>query len=353
MPNGDMEKSTRSLLSDILKIAFIFLIAVILVSVSLYILILTSIKGKEIEVPNVIGKSFLEAFEILNENNLRIHKMEVRKYSAGLPENYVVEQRPMPRQKVKAGREISVFLSSGAEVGTVPRMVEKFVPEAESMLKSAGLEIGAVVKIHSDDFPQEGIIIAHTPPPNVTVQRGSNVNLLVSLGPHPVQLTMPDLRGMRLQEISKLLEIKELKLGRVSRKVSSEEADIVLEQIPLPDERIDTGTAVDVVVSSGESSEAVSRGVVLRYKVPRRPKPHPPEDPQDPPPKEDLSDRSVRMVLEHEGKTRTIVNKDFPPDKLLQYFLQIKGQGIAKIYVDDMLAEVMICAWPSTEFVPR
>lgn len=349
---------TRSLLTDILKIAFIFLIAVILISVSLYILIVTTIKGNEIEVPNVIGKSFLEAFDILNKNDLRIRKMEVRKHSPGLPENYVVEQRPMPRQKVKTGREISVILSSGAEEGTVPRVIEKFVPEAESILESAGLKIGSVVKIHSEDFPQEGIIIAHTPPPNVTVQRDSKVNLLVSLGPPPTQLTMPDLRGMKLQEASKLLEIDKLKLGSVTRKASSEEADVVLGHTPQPDQSIDTGAVVDLIVSSGDSSGAVLRGVVLRYKVPRRPKPPPPENPEEGPLPEDLSPRRVRIVLEHEGKTRTIVNKKFPPDKLLEYFLQIRGQGTAKIYVSDdddhdMLAEVMICPWPSTEFVPR
>jgi len=347
-----MEKSTSSLIPDILKIALIFLIAVILVSVSLYILMLTAIKGDEVEVPNVIGKSFLEAFEILSENNLRIRKMDVRKHSEGLPENYVVEQRPMPGDKVKSGRKISIILSRGAEEGTVPRVVEKFVPEAESLIKSAGLEVGNVVRVHSNDFPQEGVIIAHTPPPNATVQRDSKVNLLVSLGPHSVQLIMPDLRGMELQAVSKLLETKQLKLGLVTRKASSDKADVVLDQVPQPNERIGTGAAVDVVVSSGELSEAVLRGVVLRYAVPRRPKPTPTGDPPYAPP-EDLSDRSVRIVLEHEGKTRTIVEKNFPPDKLLEYFLQVKGQGIAKIYVDDMLAEVMICTWPSTEFVPR
>jgi beta-lactam-binding protein with PASTA domain len=331
-----MARAGRSLLSDILKVVFIFLAAVILLLVMSFFLLRIIVRGNEVDAPNVIGKSFVEASKILNERGLLTPRIEGYKYNAELPEDYVVEQRPVPKQKMKAGRAIRVFLSRGAEEVTVPRVIGQSISEAESMLESVGLEIGSVVEVHSDDFPEEGITIAHTPTANATVQRGSKVNLLVSLGAYSIRLMVPDLRGIRLQSALELLESNGLKLGRITREVSPvvEEADIVLEQTPQPNDRIESGAGVDVVVSSlGEIPGTTSRMVVLRYPVPARPV-------RSGQPGQkivyDSSPRHVKIVIEHEGGRRTIVDKTFAPGRLLEYPLRIIGRGIAKIYVDDM-----------------
>jgi len=335
-PHSAMARAKRSLLSDILKVTFIFLAAVILLLGASFLLFRFAVRGSKVDIPNVIGRSFVEASKILSERGLSTPRIEGYKYHPDLPRDYVVEQRPVPNQKMKAGRAIRVFLSRGAEVGMVPRLIGQNVSEAESILKSVGLEVGSVVRVHSDDFPQEGVIIAHTPPANAEVHRGSKVNLLVSLGAHSVQLVTPDLRGMKLQSASDLLESNGLKLGRTTREASPvvEEAGIVLEQTPQPNDRVERGAAVDVVVSlPGEASEGeASRMVVLRYKVPARPEKNSQRDKII----YDLSQRRVKIVIEHEGGRRTIVDKMFTPGRVLEYPLRIVGPGIAKIYVDDM-----------------
>jgi beta-lactam-binding protein with PASTA domain len=323
-----MEKD--SILPDVSKAVFIFLVALILLLLVSFFVARFLVRGKEVEVPNVIGKSFVEAYDILTENNLRIRK-EGYKYSAELPEDYIVEQRPIPNQKVKVDREIRVFLSRGTEDETVPRLIGQTISEAESILKSIGLEAGSIVRVHSDDFPQEGAIIAHTPPGNATIQRGSKVNLLVSLGPHSVESVMPDLVGMKLRNAQETLESMGLKPGRVVRKDSPvvEEAGIVLEQIPQPGEPAERGIAVDLVVSSGGEPKQTPRTVVLPYKVP--PRQVSPEEPRQ----EDLSPRHVKIVVEHGGGTWTPVDTMLTPGNYTAP-LRIIGRGIAKIYVDDM-----------------
>jgi len=323
-----MEKD--SILPDVLKAVFIFLVALILLLGVSFFVARFLVRGKEMEVPNVIGKSFVEAYDILTENNLRVRKAGY-KYSADLPEDYVVEQRPAPNEKVKVDREIKVFLSSGTEEATVPRLIGQNVPEAESILKSIGLEAGSIVRVHSDDFPLEGAIIAHTPPGNTTVQRGSEVDLLVSLGPHSTESVMPDLVGMKLQNAQETLVSMGLKSGRVTRKDSPvvEEAGIVLEQIPQSGEPAERGLAVDLVVSSGGKPKETPRTVVLSYKVP--PRPVSPEDLIQ----EDLSPRHVKIVVEHGGGTWIPVDKMLTPGNYTTP-LRIIGRGIAKVYVDDM-----------------
>ncbi|MBD3181200.1 PASTA domain-containing protein [Candidatus Poribacteria bacterium] len=327
-----MPDEKRSLIPDILKISFIFLVSVIVLALVAFFMARFLIKGNQIEVPNVIGKSFIEAFDILSESGLRTQKMDERKYSAELPENYVVEQRPVPGTKVKKGREITIFLSRGTEEGTIPRLIGQPFSEAENILKSVGLKVGSVARIHSDDYPQRGMIIAHTPTPGVTIQRGSEVNLLVSMGPLSAELTMPDLGGKNLDNAVKELESMGLKTGRITRKVSPaiNQADVVLEQSPLPNDQVAAGIAVDLVVSSaGESQSVSSRIVFLRYEVPART-----VDP-DQPGQEDTSPRYLKIIVEDQNGVRTIEDGMFPPGETKVYPLRISGRGIAKIYVDD------------------
>lgn len=322
-----MGKARSPLLTELIKVMIIFLVAVVLLSVVFFFIMQFFVRGKMVVVPNVIGKSFKESFDIMNEHKLRI-VIEGNKYSAELPADYVVEQRPLPNEKVKVDRVIKVFLSQGTEAGIVPRVTGQSVSEAESILNSMGMETGSIVKVHSDEFPQQGVIIAQTPWPNAKIQRGSKVNLLVSMGPYSVQLTMPDLGGMRLQDATRLIESMGLKPGLITRKASLTvgEPDIVLEQVPQPNDSIENGITVNLAISSWELLEDKPRNVILEYKVPPRPYAGP----------DDSTQRAVKIVLEHKGGTRVIVDQMYSPGSLLKFPLQILGQGVAKIYVDDM-----------------
>jgi serine/threonine-protein kinase len=344
---GQAEKST---LNNILKAAFIFLLALALLIAVTYFALRTIVRGRQVEVPNVVGKSFIEATEILAQKGLRTPQIEGRKYSANLPKDYIIEQRPAPKQKVKVGREIKVFLSLGTEAGKVPRIIGQTITEAESILNSAGLEVGTIAKVHSEDFPDEGTIIAHTPPPNATIQRGSQINILVSLGTYSRGIVVPNLGGMRLQDALEQIEFSGLKKGHISYKVSPtvEEVGIVLEQEPQPDSRVERGAVVDIVVSSVESSETSSTRVAkLTYTVPSK------VDSSEEFIEED--DRHIKIVVEYEGITRTLENDFFSPGETLQHVFQIKGRGVAKIYVDDMEwpFETMLCEIGSNEFVSQ
>lgn len=247
-----MAKSSESKISSILRVMIIFTLAVIFLLIVFFIILQFTIKGEIVEVPDVIGKSFVDATQILNKNDLATPKIEGEKYSGEIPKGYVVDQRPSPGSKVKKGRQIKVFLSKGAEAGIVPRVIGKTITEAQMDLTARGLEIGLIVRIHSDDFPQEGTIIAHTPPPNAAVQKGTKVNLLVSLGPYYRQLTMPDISGMKLENAIEFLKSRGFKLGTVGKQVSDEvyESNIILEQDPQPGTRVRSGAVVNVIISS-------------------------------------------------------------------------------------------------------
>jgi len=351
-----MRSRSGSLLSDILKVAFIFLLAVILLSGVSFFALRAIVRGNEIEVPNIIGRNFVEAARILDENELYV-AIAGEEYSAKLPKDHVLKQDPAPKQKVKPERVIKVFLSRGTELGRIPRLIGHPVSDVEPMLASYGLEIGSVVKVHSDDFPQEEIIIAHTPPPDAIAQWGSKVDLLVSLGPHSVTLSMPDLKGMEQQEaLEKLAEIG-LKQGNITREPPPEgqKANVVLRQFPPPNDRVDRGTIVDIVVSSDKASGEASRTALVSYIVPARPRTKEELENPEEPPKEDLIPRNVRLQLSHADTTQPIiVHKSGPPGARISYvWRRVKGVAVLMIFVDDVFTETMICKPPSTEFVSQ
>jgi len=318
-----MGKGKDTLLSGILKIMIIFFASTIALLLVFFFMMRFIIGGNKIEVPNVIGKSFREAFNILNQKKLRI-TVDGHKYSAELPEDYVVEQRPGPGQKIKADRAVKVFLSRGSETGTVPRVIGQDITESESILRAVGLEMGMVARVHSDDYPQPGTVMAQTPPPNIKIERGSKVNLLVSLGSYATQVSVPDLGGIKLQNAIRMLESVGLRPGNIRRQESAliREPDVVLEQSPQPDDRIEKGSTVNLVVSP-EMTSGETKTVVFRYKVPADPK--------------DITrSRRVKVILEHEGGSRVIADDILSPGTSMEYPLRIMGKGIAKIYIDDM-----------------
>lgn len=349
-----MGKSSGSLLSNILKIVFIFLIALALLAFAAYFALRVFVRGAEVEVPNVIGKTYIDACKMLDEHGLNTVKIEGEQYSTKLPPGYVIKQDPIPKQKVKQERIIKVFLSKGTEQGRVPRLIGYPISDIEPKLASAGLEMGTVVKVHSDNFPQEGIVIAHTPPPDAEVQWGSKIDILVSLGAYSVRLMMPELKDMDFQEAIKLLERSGLEQGNITYEDSQDgkKANIVLGQFPQAGERIEKGDAVDIVVS--KASEDRGRTARLSYTVPKKPM-LPSDDPEMivGPMQEDRDERLVKIELDHEGIQRPveIINKLLLPGKPLSYFLRVKGVAIAKIYVDNILTQTMVCKPLSTEFV--
>ncbi len=72
-----------------------------------------SFRGRTVEVPNVIGKSELDAESELGDVGLGI-KVISRAYNNTVPANAVNDQWPLPGTIVKTGQQVRVSLSLGA-----------------------------------------------------------------------------------------------------------------------------------------------------------------------------------------------------------------------------------------------
>jgi serine/threonine-protein kinase len=130
--------------------------------------------------------------------------------------------------------------------------VGRTVRQAELVLTRIGLTVGEVTDVHDDTVPKDHVI-DQTPKAREKVNRGTKVNLLVSLGSEEVTILMPcNLIGPTVDEAAKALREYELSVGNVTTEPSmAVPAGRIIRQSPDIGEQAKKGEAVDLVISSG------------------------------------------------------------------------------------------------------
>ncbi len=141
---------------------------------------------------------------------------------------------------------------------TVPGVTAMELSEAEESLENAGLTVGDVSEEYDAEVA-EGMVISQDPEAEASVEEGSSVDLVVSLGPEVEEVTVPDVTGMEQAEAGEALEEAGLTLGDVSEEYSEDVAEgEVISQDPAADETVEEGSSVDLVVSLGPEVEEVT-----------------------------------------------------------------------------------------------
>jgi serine/threonine-protein kinase len=99
--------------SNVLKrlLTVIFLVGVF--GLSSLVVMYFALRGRTVEVPNIVGKTEADAEIELRDAGLRI-KVISRAYNNKVPANTVSDQSPAPGEIVKTGQQVRVSLSLGA-----------------------------------------------------------------------------------------------------------------------------------------------------------------------------------------------------------------------------------------------
>lgn len=209
-----------------------------------------------VRVPDVVGLTREDAQRVLQERRLRLGVDDVEVYSNEYPAGTVISQDPPANTPVRENRTVWVRLSKGPEMVEVPDVIGMTRRQAEAYLAENGLKGEVRGYQFSDRIPQEAVV-EQAPAAGGFLQRGATVDLIISQGPPPpAQLTVPDVRGKTLDEARTLLEGQGLKVGNVWTDFRPELRDgVVIEQTPPPEEQVEAGSSVDLVVNQlgGES----------------------------------------------------------------------------------------------------
>jgi len=208
--------------------------------------------GKEVEVPDVLGKSLQEAEAILSQAKLNYY-VQSQIFDPVIPKGFIARQNPAPGRKVKEGKRVYLIVSSGPQIVKVPDLKGVRLEQAERLINLAGLKLGNIVWIYSDSI-SKGDVIASNPTSGEELPLGKPVGLIVSKGKEKKSFSMPSLIGLSVAEAKTIIETEGLVLGKI-KSIDTEgiEENVVLLQGPQPGELVEEGDTVELGVSSALS----------------------------------------------------------------------------------------------------
>jgi eukaryotic-like serine/threonine-protein kinase len=205
-----------------------------------------AIQGREVSMPNLVGKSSAESLAILQGRGLQL-KVVDRSYS-DLPVNSVVRQSPPEGERMKVSENAHVVLSLGPQNITTPSLVGESLRVARIQLLQVGLQLGEVTT-YAAPAALSDTILQQTPLPG-TKAASPRVDLLVAQGEVPAAYVMPWFVGMPLVDADRVLASAGFKLSKTTFVASPQwPKGAVTEQSPEPGSKITSDSAIEMIVA--------------------------------------------------------------------------------------------------------
>ncbi|HWR40490.1 MAG TPA: Stk1 family PASTA domain-containing Ser/Thr kinase [Patescibacteria group bacterium] len=218
----------------------------------------------EVTVPSVVGKQIDTARNILLNHNLRVSLSEA--YSDKIPAGHVISQQPEADTMVKEQRTIMLVISKGGEITNIPDLRGLTRQDAELQIKNSGLKLGRVDEQYSPDAVADNVI-SQNPRPPAQVSKGTAIDIVISKGPSPRKLVLPDFQGLMISNVTSQLESLKLKAGKITEVANDRAvAGTVVGQNPPAAVEVMEGSTIDLTVA--KPSGAAGKRVTVHFTVP-------------------------------------------------------------------------------------
>jgi eukaryotic-like serine/threonine-protein kinase len=196
-----------------LRLLWMALLLVTVALVSALVTMRLAVHGREVEVPDVHGKTPGEASHLAEDRGLST-QIERQYYSATVPEGRVLSQVPEAGSVVRRGWELRLALSLGPQRVTIPQMVGQSERAATIVSQQRGLD-NEVAEV---DLPgaTAGQVIGQDPPANAVDVAAPKVNLLVAQEVSPESYAMPGFVGRPLASAVLAIRDAGFSLGKVT-----------------------------------------------------------------------------------------------------------------------------------------
>lgn len=190
-----------------------------------------AIRGREVTVPPVIGKTQEQAAEILGNRGL-VLKVSSKRFSSDIPEGQVLDQIPPSGTRLKTSRNVKVLLSLGERRFAVPNLLGNSLRAAQLMLMQRRLTVGNTLYAHSS-VGEPSTVAYQSPRPGTLEGSDPSVNILISLGPPSEYFIMPDLIGKPAEIVMSRARNEGFRIGKVTyRSYPGAEPGVVIQQKP-------------------------------------------------------------------------------------------------------------------------
>lgn len=275
----------------------------------------------EVAVPNVVGRQVDTAKNVIINSNLRVNVTDA--FNNKVPLGYVISQSPEAGAMVKEQRTVTIVVSKGTEVATVPDVRGLTRREAELQIKNAGLVVGRVEEVSNSDAKPDSVINQNPRAP-IQINKGSSVDLIISKGNGSgKKITLPDFRGTPLKTVLTQLESLKLKVGRITEIESDKfPTGTISGQNPSPASQVEENSTVDFTVAKNTAANPAAQQVKIQVEVPDGP-----------------IRQSVQIVVT-DSKSREVVYEGVHrPGETIEKMLEVAGPVRVQVYINGVLRQ--------------
>lgn len=269
----------------------------------------------EVSVPSVVGMQLSSAKTMLEDANLRVNVAET--FDPKVPPGSVVSQYPESGSIVKEQRLVTIYISKGGEMVSMPDIRGLSLSSAKTKLNELGLKVGKVDEDFSDQ-PAE-TVLSQNPSATSKIAKGSTVDVVISKGANN-KVKIPDFRGNKIDAVTKQLESLKIKVGNISEvNDNNYSSGTILGQNPAPGSEIDENSSVDFTIV--KSSQKAAMGMVS-VTVP-----------------EGASKQAVQIIVTDNDGRHVIYESIHKPGDKIQKPIEINGQTRVQIYINGSLVQ--------------
>jgi len=209
-------------------------------------------------VPNLLGKQYeavLSNKELLGRFTLVLDRTVTNDAEPGT----ILSQDPTAGTSVNATiTDITVTVSGGPELCYVPDIYDMDYLEAFLAIREAGLAVGKPTYEHHEEI-EVNHVISFTPLKEVPLAPGTEVQIVVSLGPEIKEFEMFSLVGMLQSNAESQIVLNNLVVGTVTPVFhDTVEAGIIVDQYPAFGTSVKEGDTINLMVSQGPDPSTIT-----------------------------------------------------------------------------------------------
>lgn len=218
-----------------------------------------AIHGREVWLPNFVGKTPAEAHRIAEQNGIELD-VERQYYSATVPEGRILSQMPPAGTRVRRGWQVRAAESLGPQRVEIPNLVGQSRRAAEISIRRRGLDVGAIATVAMPNSPPDEVL-SQSPPPAASGVAAPKISLLLTEAAPPQAFVMPNFVGQPLASVMRTLGDAGMRVGQVTIAPpaitdspaapvapQSSPASIITSQVPAAGQKVVAGTAVNFEV---------------------------------------------------------------------------------------------------------
>ena len=211
----------------------------------------TGVVPRDVKVPNVTGLMFDEAQQRLAQAGFKAEQGEQR-YNNSAPKMTVLEQSPPPGAREGIGSAITLVVSGGQRMTTVPTVTGMTRIEAQVRLEQEGFDVGDAGEANSN--APRGTVIGTRPAAGSQVAVPSTISLVLSRGAEATSTQMPSLMGRDVSGARMVLSQIGVKDVQITwDPMATGPAGSVVGQSPVPGATILPGAGVQLRVAGAET----------------------------------------------------------------------------------------------------